>query len=127
MQSIASPTASQIARRIRDLIASQDGGDVTSAAHRLDVPIEHICGLERLLTGHSGEDRLTLLTNVVRRYRADACWLLTGSDTDHVQELAPELRLHVVELLSAIAEQIVAEFWAERGRVALRPAIGAAL
>ncbi|HEU4564101.1 MAG TPA: hypothetical protein VFS05_05620 [Gemmatimonadaceae bacterium] len=98
---------------------------MTSAARRLDVPVEHICGIERLLAGCGGEERLSLLAKVVRRYRADACWLITGADPDHVHELAPEQRLRVVELLSAIAEQIVAEFWAERGRMALRRAAAA--
>lgn len=96
-----------IAARIRTLIAREDEGDVLAAARRLDLPIEDVYQLERVLADERA--RADLLIAVVRRYDVDACWLLTGCAAVDSRQLPPSERLHVARLLSRIGNTIFAE------------------
>ncbi|HUF28383.1 MAG TPA: hypothetical protein VMM18_15500 [Gemmatimonadaceae bacterium] len=96
------------------LIARQDSGDVTRAAQRLQIPIEALHHIEETLTGSTPHERLLLLACVVRRYDADACWLLTGSESRSIADLPPDLRIEIAGLLSEIGNRIVADYWERR-------------
>ena len=103
----------QIANRIRTLIARQDAGDITAAARRLERPIEDVYHLERTLSADAEPAALDLLATVVRRYDADACWLLTGRDVSQADEFSSDVRGRLVHLLSAVSDRIIEE--ARRG------------
>jgi hypothetical protein len=102
-----------IATRIRSLIARTDAGDVAAAARRLGVPIADLVRLDLVLADDSPRCR-DVLAAVVLRYRADACWLLTGSELPTMRELPSAERLRLSDLLLDIGERLLAEYRARR-------------
>lgn len=101
--------ARQIAGRIRTLIARQDAGDVTAAARRLSRSIAEVCHPERVLAAGNGPAALDFLATVVRRYDADACWLLTGRHGDSGAAVGPDMRDTLVELVAQVGDRLLDE------------------
>lgn len=104
----------EIAKRVRILIARKDRGDITVAARRLELSIDDVFHLEKLLSADASRPRTTLLASIVRRYDADACWLLTGRKSSRLADLPPEARVEVAQLLSEIGNRIIAEYREQR-------------
>lgn len=92
------------------IIAREDHGDLAAAARRLQLPLEDMQHLEDVLASETPRKRAVLLASVVRTYRTDACWLLTGSEATSLTELPPETRLEVAQLLSEIGTSILAQY-----------------
>lgn len=101
--------AHQIAGRIRTLIARQDAGDVTAAARRLSRPIADMYLPERVISSGDEPAALEFLASVIRGYEADACWLITGSDTRTTSPLSAEARVTIVELLGEVGDRLLDE------------------
>jgi hypothetical protein len=110
-QTLSSP--SEIAKRIRALIARHDQGDVVRAAQRLALPVSTMCQLERFLAADS-RARANLLASVIHRYGTEAVWLLTGQEGAHASELAPETRRTVTLLLSDVSDRILSDYWSRQ-------------
>jgi hypothetical protein len=100
----------QIAKRIRRLIARNDGGDVTRAAQRLALPVGALCQLERTLGDGDPDASANLLASVIHRYGADASWLLTGQESTRATELEPEMRRTIASLLANVSDRILADY-----------------
>jgi hypothetical protein len=100
----------EIAKRIRRLIARNDGGDVTRAAHRLALPVGALCQLERTLGENDSSAGTNLLASVIHRYGADASWLLTGQESTRAMELEPEVRRTIASLLTDVSDRILADY-----------------
>jgi hypothetical protein len=104
-----------IAKRVRQVIAQHDAGDVVAAAHRLGVPVHSLIQLERVLTEPSRDGLFSpaardILTAVVLRYRADATWLLTGSEHPPIEDLPGGVRVWLANFFLAVGNRIIAEF-----------------
>jgi hypothetical protein len=104
----------EIAKRIRGLIARNDQGDVTRAAHRLALPVGALCQLERILAESDGSAGANLLAAVIHRYGADASWLLTGQASTQATELEPEMRRTIATLLTDVSDRIIADYRARQ-------------
>lgn len=103
---------SAVVGRVRSLIASRDGGDVTATARRLRLPISTVLRLdEALREPHPAST--DLLASVAVCYHVDAVWLLFGDDRE-IAKLDPTARLRVCDLLLAIGERLVAASRARR-------------
>ncbi len=89
------------------LIAKEDRGDISAAARRLELSIEDLERLDDVIAREPSRKRAALLASVVRNYRTDACWLLTGQEAAALIELPPETRLEVAQLLSEIGSRIL--------------------
>jgi hypothetical protein len=100
----------EIAKRIRWLIARNDQGDVTRAAHRLALPVSALCQIERTLADVEGSASANLLAAVIHRYGADASWLLTGQASTQAAELEPETRRTIAMLLTDVSDRILADY-----------------
>ena len=109
----APSSPSEIAKRIRALIARHDGGDVIHAAQRLSLPVSTLCQLERILANDS-RARTNLLASVIHRYGTEAVWLLTGQNGAHASELEPETRRTVALLLSDVSDRILTDYWSRQ-------------
>ena len=94
----------QVASRIRHLVQVEDGGDRDAAARRLGIPR---LVLDSLLDGTTEITDLGLLASVIRGYRVDATWLLTGESDVTSSHLAPESRLQYADLLSQLGREIL--------------------
>jgi hypothetical protein len=103
-----------IAARIRSLIAQHDAGDITAAARRLGLPIATLVRLEEQLADDQSATVPDVLAAVVVRYRADACWLLTGSELPRMTDLPVAVRLRLSDLLLAIGDRLLADYRAHR-------------
>lgn len=114
--------ATQIAKRIRTLIARHDGGDVTTAARRLGRPIADVLHPESLIAGDE-PTALDFLATVVRTYDADACWLIAGTRARNTSRLSTEAREAIVELLDELGDRLIDEVRRDHdGAPAARPA-----
>lgn len=105
----ARTTLREIATRVRTIIEENDPGDLAAAARRLGLSVIDLRNLEEVLERRTAHGRAVLLASVVRAYRADACWLLTGLDASSIVRLPPTVRLEVAQLLSDIGGRILAE------------------
>ncbi|HEX6052458.1 MAG TPA: hypothetical protein VFZ21_24510 [Gemmatimonadaceae bacterium] len=98
--------AHEIADRIRTLIARKDNGDVTAAARRMDRPIADLYLPERVLSSGDGA-ALDFLASIVRKYDADACWLITGLTAHDAAPLSVSERGAIVELLGEVSDRLI--------------------
>lgn len=112
--------AHDIAGRIRVLIARQDDGDVTIAARRLSRSISDVYLLERVISSANEPAAVEFLATVVRTYEADACWLITGTNSRTAlgHPLSTEARGTIVELLGELSDRLLDE--ARSGTVTAR-------
>lgn len=101
--------ASQIAGRIRTLIARQDDGDVTAAARRLDRPIADVYCPERIIASGDDPAALEFLATVVRTYETDACWLVTGMRAHRALRLSIDARVTIFELVTELSDRLLDE------------------
>jgi hypothetical protein len=99
----------QVAARVRQLIRVEDGGDEAVAATRLGLSAKL---LSDLLAGGLEDANLAVLAAIIRGYRVDATWLLTGESDVTSSHLAPESRLAYADLLSELGREIMSR----RGR-----------
>jgi hypothetical protein len=106
--------AHQIAERIRYLIARQDNGDVTAAARRLERPIADVYFPERLIASGDDPAALDFLATVVRRYEADAVWLITGRSARNASAVTSEARGIIVDVLAEFGEHLLDQVRSER-------------
>jgi hypothetical protein len=95
-----------IGGRVRSIIEREDGGDVDAAARRLGVRSEELGRLELPTTGDGDPWLARLLAKIVRTYRVDACWLLTGEHDLRLARLPATARLAVANLLLDISDQL---------------------
>jgi hypothetical protein len=64
-----------LARRVRDTIAEHGLNDLVDAARELDVPEPE---LRAIVVEETTHPSLVVLASLIRRFDADACWLVTG-------------------------------------------------
>src|SRR5919206_3299647 len=95
-----------IGARVRSIIQREHGGDVGAAARRLGVRPEELERIGLAMTSDAGPWLARVLARIVRGYRVDACWLLTGQHDLRLARLPAPARLHVANLLLEISDQL---------------------
>jgi hypothetical protein len=95
---MAEPIDRAFAVRLRMLIDVYARGSVSAAAHALDIPRERLAAVLRL------ERRVdvALLAALVRTWRADPLWLLTGETDVARLKLDAPAHASVVDLLTDV-------------------------
>jgi len=79
-----------------------DGGDFGRAATRLGVRAQDLEGLEWLMS-HDLQQAIQPFAALVRCYRVDASWLLTGVDNFDAAGMSDDDRLYVADLMVRVA------------------------
>lgn len=86
-----------VARRIRGLIAGEDGGDLAATARRLGVDLS---SLKRSIDLRFPQPSLSVMASVLRAYAVHPLWLLYGAPGHAIAaDKRPE---HPVSMLRAL-------------------------